>query len=121
MNGHPSMSEQKRPTIVLGIAMLPCVDANFSLSDGSNPLANAILKMCREVLGETVQRLVDATATLCAISDVDFEDMAHEDITALAKRILDKAPNGSALMEQDGTVTIGEAIDVRLSGKRTDH
>jgi hypothetical protein len=65
------VSEELR--IGIGIMVVPVLNTNFGIGpNGDNPLAEAIHKMCAEVLNSTSLKLQETAAAMCAAHSVEL-------------------------------------------------
>lgn len=124
------MTKQRKAKLELGILCAPCTRANFITDKEKdyNVVEAAILSMCRNVLEETASKLYATAERICASSGVEFYIIPPDEIGRMVRKSMmhEPQPTCSSLVEvhEDGTVkrvTPNEAINARLSGKRTDH
>lgn len=120
--------KERGPTLELGILCIPCTRTNFTTDQetGYNQIESAVLTMCRDILLETASKLYETANRLCSATGVEFVIIPPDQINEMVSRATATNYLGAGLLEldKDGTVkriVPEEAVNARLSGKRTDH
>jgi hypothetical protein len=110
----PPDEEDKVFTIHLGIITMPMAQTNFSLSDGSNPLQEAIMQMCNEVLEMTATKLLQSAAVVCDKQGIKFLLMEDDVMREMAVQAISKHREGldteefKGAMDDDGNPILDE-------------
>lgn len=99
-----SPEDRKGMTVTIGIMTIPLVIANFTDKEGNNPFQEAVMSMCREVLGQQVQKLVQTVAVMCQKNGFALEIMDSKKMVETAKSILEQDDGSQDSLEIRGVV-----------------